>query len=47
MEIRPKAVLETVIYVDDLELASDFYASVLNLPLVHGDRRMKVHLVSD
>jgi len=47
MEIRQKAVLEAVIYADDLEVASDFYASVLNLPLVHGDRRMKVHLVTD
>lgn len=47
MQIRPKAVLETVLYVDDLDLAYDFYASVLNLPLVHGDRRMKVLRVTD
>ncbi|SDD46116.1 VOC family protein [Ruegeria marina] len=45
--IRPRAVLETVLYVDDLDAASEFYALVMNLPLAHEDRRMKVFRLTD
>ncbi len=47
MNPRPKEVLETVLYVDDLDSAADFYASVMNLPRVFGDHRMKVFRVTD
>lgn len=47
MSIRPRAILETVLYVDDLDAASDFYATVMNLVLVHEDHRMKVLRVTD
>lgn len=47
MQISPRAVLETALYVDDLDLAFEFYATVLNLPMVHGDQRMRVLRVSD
>ncbi|MFW5642002.1 MAG: VOC family protein [Roseicyclus sp.] len=44
--LRPDAVLETVLYAENLEAVSDFYGWVLNLPLVHEDGRMKAHRVS-
>ena len=34
-------VLETVLYVADLERAAAFYASVLGLPCIHSDHRMR------
>jgi catechol 2,3-dioxygenase-like lactoylglutathione lyase family enzyme len=44
---RPKANLETVLYVDALEAAARFYLSVLQLGHVHGDDRMQALRVSD
>lgn len=34
-------ILETVLYVDDLDRAADFYAEVMGLPLLHADPRMR------
>jgi catechol 2,3-dioxygenase-like lactoylglutathione lyase family enzyme len=39
---RPISILETVLYVDALDPALDFYRRVLKLEPVHGDARMKV-----
>jgi catechol-2,3-dioxygenase len=47
MTVRPKALIETVLYVDDLEAAAEFYASLLKLPIVHSDTRMRVLEVTD
>jgi len=44
--LRPKAILETVLYVDDLDRTSAFYERVLNLEPVHADDRMRVLRVS-
>ena len=41
------AILETVLYVDDLSKAEDFYRSVLQLTTVHSDDRMRVLRVSE
>lgn len=35
------AVLETVLYVDDLDRAAAFYAEVMELPVLHADARMR------
>lgn len=40
--VRPKAVLETVLYVDDLAGAATFYEDVLRLAPVRDDDRMRV-----
>lgn len=45
--LRPKAILETVLYVDDLETTADFYETVLQLTPVHNDDRMHALRVSD
>ena len=34
------SILETALYVDDLDRASAFYESALGLPLLRADRRM-------
>ncbi|MGY2047463.1 VOC family protein [Methylobacterium sp. JK268] len=34
-------VLETVLYVDDLERAAAFWAEVMGLPCLHADHRMR------
>jgi catechol 2,3-dioxygenase-like lactoylglutathione lyase family enzyme len=36
-------VLETVLYVTDLEQAAGFYSNVLELPCIHADRRMRAY----
>ena len=45
--LSPKAVLETVLYVDDLDAAAAFYEMLLQLAPVHSDERMKVLRVSE
>jgi catechol 2,3-dioxygenase-like lactoylglutathione lyase family enzyme len=45
--LRPSAILETVLYVDDLDAALNFYRDVLQLKPVHADERMRVLRVSD
>jgi catechol 2,3-dioxygenase-like lactoylglutathione lyase family enzyme len=35
------SVLETVLYVDNLERAAGFYANVMRLPVLHADARMR------
>ena len=37
--MRPRAVLEAVLYADDLDAARRFYTEVLGLDLHHADRR--------
>lgn len=44
--LRPKAILETVLYVDSLDRATAFYREVLGLPLIHDDPRMRAFDVS-
>ena len=34
-------VLETALYVADLDRAAAFYADVMGLPCIHADRRMR------
>jgi catechol 2,3-dioxygenase-like lactoylglutathione lyase family enzyme len=36
-------VLETVLYVADLEQAAAFYSEVLGLPCIHADHRMRAY----
>lgn len=36
-------ILETALYVSDLDRAGDFYGSVLGLPSLHADRRMRAY----
>src|SRR4051794_1497494 len=36
-------VLETVLYVADLDTAAAFYADVLGLPCIHADHRMRAY----
>ena len=43
----PKAILETVLYVDDLDEAGAFYRDVLRLTPVHSDARMQALRVCD
>jgi catechol 2,3-dioxygenase-like lactoylglutathione lyase family enzyme len=38
---RLNRILETALYVADLERASAFYSDVLRLPLIHTDHRMR------
>jgi catechol 2,3-dioxygenase-like lactoylglutathione lyase family enzyme len=38
---RLNRILETALYVADLERASAFYSDVLGLPLIHTDHRMR------
>lgn len=47
MTLRPYAILETVLYTDDLEATSEFYTSIMNLTLIREDSRMRVLGVSD
>lgn len=44
--LRPRSILETALYVDDLDRAAEFYESLLRLMPVHQDDRMKVLRVS-
>jgi catechol 2,3-dioxygenase-like lactoylglutathione lyase family enzyme len=41
--IAPKIsrILETVLYVADLERAADFYTQIMGLPVIHEDQRMR------
>jgi catechol 2,3-dioxygenase-like lactoylglutathione lyase family enzyme len=34
-------ILETVLYVADLERAADFYTGIMGLPVIHEDERMR------
>ena len=36
-------VLETALYVADLDKAAAFYAEVLGLPCIHADHRMRAY----
>ena len=36
-------VLETALYVADLERAANFYSDVLGLPCIHTDKRMRAY----
>jgi catechol 2,3-dioxygenase-like lactoylglutathione lyase family enzyme len=38
---RLDGILETVLYVEDLERAAAFYGTVLGLPVLHADSRMR------
>lgn len=40
---RPRivAILETVLYVDDLDRAAAFYENVIGFPVLHADARMR------
>lgn len=40
------AILETVLYVDDLNRAAAFYESVMGLPVLHADGRMRAYDVA-
>jgi catechol 2,3-dioxygenase-like lactoylglutathione lyase family enzyme len=40
---RLNRILETVLYVADLERAASFYGEVLHLPCVHADHRMRAY----
>lgn len=46
MSPKTKGILETVLYVDDIMAASDFYERVFGLARVFGDSRMCVLRVS-
>jgi catechol 2,3-dioxygenase-like lactoylglutathione lyase family enzyme len=39
--LRPRAILETVLYVADLDRAERFYRDVVGLEPLHGDPRMR------
>lgn len=41
--LKLNRVLETALYVDDLERAADFYQRVLDLDCLHEDRRMRAY----
>lgn len=43
---RLSGVLETVLYVDDLERAAAFYDGVMGLPVLHADARMRAYDVA-
>jgi catechol-2,3-dioxygenase len=45
--LRPKAILETFLYAEDLEATSTFYKAVLHLAPVHIDNRMCALRVSE
>ena len=40
------AILETVLYVDDLDRAAAFYETVMGLPVLHADSRMRAYDVA-
>lgn len=40
------AILETVLYVDDLGRAAAFYETVMGLPVLHADGRMRAYDVA-
>ena len=40
---RLTRILETALYVADLDRAASFYASVLGLPCIHEDHRMRAY----
>ncbi len=40
---RLTSVLETVLYVDDLARAASFYETVMGLPILHRDDRMRAY----
>ena len=40
------AILETVLYVDDLDRAAAFYETVMGLPVLHADGRMRAYDVA-
>ncbi|MGZ3215986.1 VOC family protein [Paracoccus sp. T5] len=40
------AILETALYVDDLDRAAAFYESVMCLPVIHADSRMRAYDVA-
>ena len=41
------AILETALYVDDLDRASAFYTAVMGLPALHADDRFRAYSVND
>jgi catechol-2,3-dioxygenase len=40
------SILETALYVDDLDAASAFYEGVMGLPVLHADARMRAYDVN-
>lgn len=40
------AILETSLYVDDLDRAADFYEGVMGLAALHTDRRLRAYAVN-
>ncbi len=40
------SILETALYVDDLNRASAFYEGVMGLPCLHADTRMRAYDIS-
>jgi len=40
------SILETALYVDDLDRAAAFYDSIMGLPVLHADSRMRAYNVS-
>ncbi|SDY06403.1 VOC family protein [Citreimonas salinaria] len=40
------AILETVLYVDDLDRAAAFFETVMGLPVLHADSRMRTYDVA-
>jgi catechol 2,3-dioxygenase-like lactoylglutathione lyase family enzyme len=44
---RPRRLLETCLYVDDLERAGKFYEQNFELELMHADARMRAYAVGD
>lgn len=40
------SILETALYVDDLDRAAAFYDSIMGLPILHADNRMRAYNVS-
>lgn len=43
---RLTSVLETVLYVDDLARAASFYETIMGLPVLHRDDRMRAYDIS-
>jgi catechol 2,3-dioxygenase-like lactoylglutathione lyase family enzyme len=44
---RARRLLETCLYVDDLERAGEFYERNFELELIHADARMRAYAVGD
>lgn len=40
------AILETALYVDDIDRAAAFYENVMGLPVIHADSRMRAYDVA-